>query len=198
MVDMSGLTMSSNSSLISKFSEALERGAEVLLIKVDSRSYLRANLELLKYLTDFAEGGIYIALNKPYLSLKKNFTKEGIDVGKLIFIDCLTRQLGGDEIDTNRCIYLNSPDPVLLQVSIERAMDLISSETRFIYLDSLSTISLYKSFETLIKFLRHITGKIRLRGFVGTIFTVEKEIEEGYLSQISLMCDEVIEVNDCV
>lgn len=101
-------------------------------------------------------------------------------------------------MDRDRCIYLNSPDPVLLQVSIERAMDLVSSENRFIYLDSLSTISLYKSFETLIKFLRHITGKIRLRGFVGTIFTIEKEMDESYFSQISLMCDEIIEVNDYV
>jgi hypothetical protein len=190
--------MNSNSNLISRLNDALERGAEILLIKVDSKSYVRANLEVLKYFTSIAEGGIYIALNKPYFSLKKNLTKGGVDVSKLIFIDCLTRQLGGEEVDRDRCIYLNSPDPVLLQVSIERAMDLVSSENRFIYLDSLSTISLYKSFETLIKFLRHITGKIRLRGFVGTIFTIEKEMDESYFSQISLMCDEIIEVNDYV
>ena len=198
MVDMSGLTMNSNSNLINRLSEALGRGAEILLIKVGPRSYVKANLEVLKYLTNVAGGGIYVTLNKPYFSLKKNLSKEGIDLTKLVFIDCLTRQLGGSEVDANRCIYLNSPDPVLLQVSIERAMDLVHSETRFIYLDSLSTISLYKSYETLMKFLRHITGKIRLRGYVGTIFTIEKELDESYLSQISLMCDDVIEVDNCV
>ncbi|MCS7131054.1 MAG: DUF835 domain-containing protein, partial [Archaeoglobaceae archaeon] len=107
--------------------------------------------------------------------------------------DSITMQVGGEVLDEDKCFYLSSPDPVQLQVTIERAMDLITSNNRFIYIDSLSTISLYKSFETLIKFLRHITGKIRLRGFVGTIFTLEKEMDETYYSQITLMCDEVIE-----
>ncbi|MDK2876166.1 MAG: hypothetical protein PWQ22_576 [Archaeoglobaceae archaeon] len=121
-------------------------------------------------------------------------TKENIDLNRIYFIDSITMQVGGEIIDEDRCFYLSSPDPVQLQVTIERAMDLITSNNRFIYIDSLSTISLYKSFETLIKFLRHITGKIRLRGFFGTIFTLEKEMDETYYSQISLMCDEVIEV----
>jgi hypothetical protein len=79
-------------------------------------------------------------------------------------------------------------------MAIEQAMDRIYAENRFIYIDSLSTISLYKSFETLLKFIRYITGKIRIKGFIGTIFSVEKEIDDIYYSQISLMVDEVIEV----
>jgi hypothetical protein len=81
-----------------------------------------------------------------------------------------------------------------MQIAIEQAMDMISAENRFIYIDSLSTISLYKSFETLLKFIRYITGKIRIKGFIGTIFSIEKEIDESYYSQIALMVDEVIEV----
>ncbi|OYT34968.1 hypothetical protein B6U96_11555 [Archaeoglobales archaeon ex4484_92] len=176
-----------------KIKEALDRGAEIILVKVDSKHYLRVSLEIVKYFSEIAEG-IYVTLNKPYYSLKKMFLKENINLGNIVFIDCITLQLGGKEVDTEKCLYLSSPDPTQLQVTIERAMDLITADNRFIYLDSLSTISLYKSFESLIKFLRHLTGKIRLRGFVGTIFTIEKEMEDSYYSQISLMCDEVIEV----
>ena len=179
---------------LEKIREALDRGAEIILVKVDSKSYVKVSIEIVRYFSEIAEG-IYVTLNKPYFSLKKIFQKEGIKIDRIFFIDCITRQLGGEEVDVERCIYLNSPDPVQLQVHIERAMDLISSDNRFIYLDSLSTISLYKSLETLIKFLRHLTGKIRLRGFVGTIFTLEKEMDESFYSQISLMCDEVIEID---
>ncbi|MDW7989735.1 MAG: hypothetical protein RMH75_03580 [Archaeoglobaceae archaeon] len=170
----------------------MENGAEIILVKLDAKNYVRISIEILKFLSSFAEG-IYVTLNKPHFSLKKLLGKEGIDLRKLYFIDSITMQVGGEIIDEERCFYLNSPDPVQLQIAIERAMDLISSENRFIYIDSLSTISLYKSFETLIKFLRHITGKIRLRGFIGTIFTLEREMDEVYYSQITLMCDEVIE-----
>ncbi len=189
---MSEQTTSSSTNLVDRIREALEKGAEIILVKVDAKYYVKVSLEIIKYFTSVAEG-IYVTLNKPYFSLKKMFLKEGIDVNRLIFIDCLTRQLGGKEIDTDRCIYLNSPDPIQLQVAIERAMDLITADNRFIYIDSLSTISLYKSFETLIKFLRHIIGKIRLRGFIGTIFTLEREMDESYYSQISLLCDEIVE-----
>ncbi len=185
-------TMSTSSNLTEKIKEAIDRGAEIILVKVDAKNYVRVSLEIVKFFSSFADG-VYVTLNKPYFSLKRMLAKENIDLRKMYFIDSITMQVGGEVIDEERCFYLSSPDPVQLQVTIERAMDLITSENRFIYIDSLSTISLYKSFETLIKFLRHITGKIRLRGFVGTIFTLEKEMDETYYSQISLMCDEVIE-----
>ncbi|MEM0332251.1 MAG: hypothetical protein QXO73_04635 [Archaeoglobaceae archaeon] len=184
--------MSTNLSLVDKIKTAIDNGAEIVLVKVDAKNYVRVSLEIVKFFSSFADG-IYVTLNKPYFSLKKMLAKEGVDLKKLYFIDSITMQVGREVIDEDRCFYLTTPDPIQLQVTIERAMDLITSNNRFIYLDSLSTISLYKSFETLIKFLRHITGKIRLRGFVGTIFTLEKEMDETYYSQITLMCDEVIE-----
>lgn len=189
----SGRVMSTNTEVVKLIRDAIERGAEIILVKVDSKKYVKVSIEILKHFTEVAEG-IYVTLNKPYFSLKKILSKDGVDIKKMIFIDCITLQLGGETIDEDRCFYLTSPDPVQLQVTLERAMDIVTAENRFIYLDSLSTISLYKSFETLIKFLRHLTGKMRLRGFVGTIFTLEKEMNESYYSQISLMCDEVIEV----
>ncbi|MEM0022373.1 MAG: hypothetical protein QXM23_01205 [Archaeoglobaceae archaeon] len=176
-----------------RIKEAIDKGAEIILVKVDAKNYVKVSLEIIKFFSSFAEG-VYVTLNKPYFSLKRILGKEGVDLSKLYFIDSITMQVGGEILDEDRCFYLNSPDPVQLQVAIERAMDLITSNNRFIYIDSLSTISLYKSFETLIKFLRHITGKIRLRGFIGTIFALEKEMDETYYSQITLMCDEVIEV----
>lgn len=184
--------MITSSSLIEKIKDAIDRGAEIILVKVDAKNYVKVSLEIINFFSNFAEG-VYVTLNKPYFSLKRMLSKEGIEINKIYFIDSITMQVGGEIIDEDRCFYLNSPDPVQLQVAIERAMDLITSNNRFIYIDSLSTISLYKSFETLIKFLRHITGKIRIRGFVGTIFTLEKEMDETYYSQITLMCDEVIE-----
>ncbi|AGK62114.1 hypothetical protein Asulf_02160 [Archaeoglobus sulfaticallidus PM70-1] len=191
---MSEETTATSTNLIEELESAIASGAEVILIKAPAKKYLNVSLEITKYLCQKAEG-IYVTLNRPYASMKKIMQKEGIDLNKLIFIDSITRQTGGEEIDTDRCIYINSPDPTLMQVSIERAMDLIRTENRFIYLDSLSTISLYKSFETLLKFIRYITAKIRVKGFFGALFSVEKELDETYYSQLALMVDEVIEID---
>ncbi len=181
--------------VVERIKEALDKGAEILLIKVSAKNYVRVSIEILKYLSNIAQG-IVVTLNKPYFSLKKMLEKEGVKIENIYFIDCITRQFGGEEVDTDRCFYLNSPDPTQLQVAIDRMMDLITADNRFIYLDSLSTISLYKSYESLIKFIRLLTGKIRVRGFIGTMFTLEKEVDEGYFSQLALMCDEIIEVEE--
>jgi archaellum biogenesis ATPase FlaH len=183
-----------NMEIAEKIDAAIKNGAEIILVIVEAKKYVRTSLEILRYLTKDAEG-VFVTLNRPYSSMKKLLEKEGVDYSRIIFIDSITRQLGGEEIDIERCIYLNSPDPTLIQMAIEQTMDRIFSENRFIYIDSLSTISLYKSFETLLKFIRYITGKIRIKGFIGTIFSVEKEINESYYSQIALMVDEVIEVD---
>lgn len=138
---------------VKKIDKAIKNGAEILLVIVDAKKYVKTSIEILKYLTERAEG-IFVTLNRPYISVKKLMEKEGIDINKILFIDCITRQIGGEEIDTEKCIYLNSPDPTQMQVAIENAMNMITAENRFLYLDSLSTISLYKSFETLLKFFK--------------------------------------------
>ncbi len=187
------MTISTESEIAAKIDKAIKEGAEIILVTVDAKKYVKASLEILKYLTKNAEG-IFVTLNRPYSSMKRLMEKEGIDYTKIIFIDCITRQIGGEEIDKERCFYLNSPDPTQMQVAIEQAMNLITAENRFIYIDSLSTISLYKSFETLLKFIRYLTGRIRIKGYIGTIFSIEKEIDDIYYSQIALMVDEVIEI----
>lgn len=187
------LFISRSMSVAEKINEAIDAGAEIILIKVDAKRYVEACLEIIKYLTGDSYG-VFVTLNRPYSSMKKLMSREGIDTEKIIFIDALTRQIHGEEVDPERCVYLNSPDPTQMQLAIERAMGCINAEKRFIYIDSLSTISLYKSFETLLRFTRHIIGKIRIKGFIGTIFSVEKEMDESYYSQIALMVDEIIEM----
>ena len=181
-------------SIAEKIDEAIKNGAEVILIRVGAKKYVEASLEIVKYLVKDSEG-IFVTLNRPYSSMKKLMAKENINLDKILFIDALTRQIGGEEIDADRCIYLTSPDPTQMCLAIERAMGMVNSDRRFIYIDSLSTISLYKSLETLLKFIRYMVGKIRIKGFIGTIFSVEKEIDDAYYSQIALMVDEVIEAD---
>ncbi len=183
-----------SSDVIERISESLEKGTEVLLIVVPAERYVSTMVEILKYLSvDFET--IYVTLNRPYSSVKKLLENRGIDPGKILFIDCITRQIGGEEIDDGRCMYLNSLDLSQIQVAIENAMNLLDSDKKFIYLDSLSTIALYKSAESLIRFIRYLTGTVRVKGFICTLFLVEKEMDDVYYSQISLMVDDLIEID---
>ena len=179
--------------VIDKIRKSIENGSEVLLVIAPAEKYVSTMIEVIKHISHDFEI-IYVTLNRPYPSVKKLLEGNGIDISGFLFIDCITRQIGGEEMDGDRCIYLNSLDLSQIQVAIENAMNLLTSERKFIYLDSLSTIALYKSEESLMRFIRYLTGKVRVKGFVCTLFLVEKEMDDVYYSQLSLMVDDLVEV----
>ncbi len=191
MVGMSELTTNSDTSLVKRLEEAPESGLEVILFKVSTKKFNEVRGAVLSYLTNFSEG-VFVSFNKPCPSLKKTLRSSGVNVDNIVFVDCMTRLLGGTEEEN--CIYTNSPDPVYIQVALKRAMDRICSEFKFVYMESLSTLTLYNSEESLIKFVRQVTGKIRVSGFVGLLFTLENEMSDELYSQLYLMSDYAIEI----
>ena len=188
---MSELTTNSVSNPAKRVFEEIRRGSEIILVKVNPKDYTSVLTETLKLLTSMYDG-VYIALNKPTTSIIKHFERENVNVERLVFIDCITAQFGQPE-EIDNCIFLESPNPVQIAVYVERAVEMLKSNIRFVYMDSLSTISLYKSPETLIKFMRQLTGRLRIVGVIGVFFVINGEIETPYLAQISLMCDSIIE-----
>ncbi len=173
--------------------EEIKKGSDVILIKVNPSNYFETFEKLFRFLTAMGKV-VYVSLNKPCSSLRKHLSRIGADTDNIVFIDAVTKQFSASISGDNNCIYVESPNPVQLTVSIERAMEKINSEIKFLYIDSLSTISLYKSNDSLIKFLRQLTGKIRFRGFVAVIVVLDSELDPVYFAQASLMCDAIVEV----
>ncbi len=177
--------------VVRKVEVALANGAEILLFKVNTKNYAAILSSVLRYFTSFGEG-IYVSFNKPCRSLKRILSSSGVNVEKLVFIDCVSREYSYEREED--CIYVSSPDPVHIQVALKRAMEKLNSNHKFVFFDSLSTISLYKSKESMIKFLRQVTGRMRAEGFTVILFTLTGELDESTYAQVFLMSDEVIEL----
>ncbi len=182
-----------HSPLERKLLEEIKKGSDVILIRATPSSYFDSFERLIRFLTAMGKV-VYVSLNKPCGSLKKHLKRVGADVDNLVFIDVVTKQFSSNVAGDNSCIYVESPNPIQLTVSIEKAMERVDSSPKFLYIDSLSTISLYKSSDSLMKFLRQLTGKIRFKGFIAIILVLEDELDPVYFAQASLMCDAIIEV----
>ncbi|MEM4566658.1 MAG: hypothetical protein QXD49_08715, partial [Archaeoglobaceae archaeon] len=76
--------MSTSLGIPERIKEAIDKGAEIILVKVDAKNYVKVSLEIIKFFSSFAEG-VYVTLNKPYFSLKRILGKEGVDLSKLYF-----------------------------------------------------------------------------------------------------------------
>ncbi|MBE8540054.1 DUF7504 family protein [Geoglobus acetivorans] len=190
---MSELSVNSVKALGNKLFSNIKSEKEVVLLNVAPFLYFKALNEVMRLLTAAGEG-IYIALNKPCASLDKQLRKAGIFTENIRYVDCNTRQFGGHELEDPRYVFLDSPNPVQVIVTVDRLLRELNSDFKFVYIDSLSTFTLYKSQESLVKFLRQLTGKTRIHGTFCVITVLENEIDPQHLSQLSLLCDSLIEV----
>ena len=173
--------------------EILDDAKVVMLI---THPHLRAKLGyyvVSKLLMQEDTQGLYIALNIPHATVEKKIEKMGGDTSRLFFIDCITSSIKPVET-SDRVIYLDSPNLVLLEGTIKHALKILSGERNFVYIESISTLLAYNSYQAFIKFLRMITNEIRLYGLVGIIFILDKELQEVEFSQATTFVDDVIDL----
>ena len=97
---------------------------------------------------------------------------------------------------TDKVIYLDSPNLVLLEGTLKHALKVLSGEQNFVYIESISTLLAYNSYQSFIRFLRMITNEIRLYGLVGIIFVLDKELQEVEFSQATTFVDDVIDMRN--
>ena len=181
---------------LKQFIKSLKPKTVVLFI-IDAKKYHKIHPKVLRMIIEercFA--GIYITINKPYNTLIKYLKENGIDTKNIFFIDAISRVVGGTIKMTKDCLYIPSPTQLTdLAIAMTQALESMKhKENKFIFLDSLSTLLIYNSFEVTSKFVHFIITRLRVFGLVGLIISIEKQIDERMLNILIEMCDKVVEV----
>jgi hypothetical protein len=181
---------------LKKFIKNLKPKTVVLFI-IDAKKYHKIHPKVLKTIIEekcFA--GIYITINKPYNTLVKYLKENDIDTKNIFFIDAISRVVGGTIKMTKDCLFIPSPTQLTdLAIAMTQAIESMKHrENKFIFLDSLSTLLIYNSFEVTAKFVHFIITRLRVFGLVGLIISIEKQIDEKMLNILIEMCDKVVEV----
>ncbi len=139
--------------------------------------------------------GMYLALNIPHSTVEREIKKRGADPSKIFFVDCITSSIKPVET-TDRVIYLDSPNLMLLEGTMKHALQVLSGERNFVYIESISTLLAYNSYQSFIKFLRMATNEIRLYGLVGILFMLDKELKDVEFSQATTFVDDVVDLRN--
>lgn len=168
----------------------------VVLLTVSAEDYARVNAEVLKLLANEDKlPGLYITINKPYITMKRSLEGNGVDTSRIFFIDCITKTAGGQTDDDKNVLYLDSPQNLTgLGVAMGEAISDMPNEDKFLFMDSLSTLLLYHNAGTVAKFSHFLTGKMRVWGLRGVLMSVEKETDPEFVDQLSQFCDAVLKL----
>ncbi|QQG38706.1 MAG: hypothetical protein HYS32_03835 [Candidatus Woesearchaeota archaeon] len=180
-----------------KFKENIKDLEEyIALVTVDSEYYQDTNLNLVKHLVEEQNiPGVYVTLNKPYKTVEKLFTKNGIDLRLIIFIDAVTRTAGSKVEKTDKCLFIGSPEKMSdISIAMDQAVKSLPGKDKFVFFDSLSTLLLYNNPITVARFIHFLTNKIRMWGVKGVVISLQKEKDKDLIDELSQFCDFVLDV----
>lgn len=145
--------------------------------------------------------GIYVSSNRPVNNLIEKVKDHGYDLkkaleeGRVWVVDLVSKSVGDCEI--SGVIYVSSASELsATQMAIERAINKIKRNDRqcWLLLDSITTMLVFNSPDSLLEFLHFLIGRLRVLGFNGVIFVVREGIEVKVVATIKQFCDKAIKL----
>ncbi|MFH1255995.1 MAG: hypothetical protein V1494_01750 [Candidatus Diapherotrites archaeon] len=171
----------------------------VSLLVINPDRFSEINTALLRVLIEKKGlSGIYITGNRPFDSLMKRLSSNGIPTGGIVFIDCVSRKMGkGASAAEKNVLFVDSlSDLSSLTIALDKAMSLSSSKKIFIVLDSISTLSIYHKPKTVERFVHVLASRISSTpGAKGLFIAVESPEDKVSLQKLAQFCDKVIRID---
>lgn len=163
----------------------------IVSVLVPSDNYEKVNMHILNdFINKKKMHGIYITINRPYKNIIELMKKDNIDIKKLSFIDCITKEITQKKEKVN-CAFVRSPGDL---TEMALAIDKLFKHTKhgFILFDSLDTLLVYNNFDRVMKFIHFITGKMRIYGIKGVLLGLQENTKGDLMKKISPFTDKTI------
>lgn len=153
------------------------------------------NIELIKEISALDYHTIIVTTNFPYSILTKLYAEQGIDLGKVSFIDTVTRNsLGSAENIPGIVRFINNPANLTdMGIAVTEALKDHTGKKVCILYDSISTMLIYLSSPNISKFIHFVTNKLRLMDISGVFLAVEKGLDPMLMTQLTTFVDTVID-----
>lgn len=153
--------------------------------------------DLVRKLTEKEYNVVIITINNPSTILKKSYIKLGIDVGKVFFIDSITKYaLGGYPADKDENMFFVSHPGNLTDIGIElnKSLGRLEGKKICVIIDSINTMLIYTPSQTLIKFIHFLSNKLRLLHCLGIYICIGGSMDNLLMNQLKSLSDEFIKL----
>lgn len=171
-------------------------GGKIFLALSEATSLSETNYTLVKQLSDLQMRIIMITVNQPSPTLKTIYSKNGIDISRVIFIDGITKYaLGGLPRDIDNAIFISSPSNLTeIGIGITEMLKENPDEKTCVIIDSVNTMLVYLPAASVLKFIHFLSSKLRLMDSIGVFLAVEDGLDPVLLTQLTTFADEVLRV----
>jgi len=167
-------------------------GRFIVLLNMTAENYFDVAMETAELMSKRGKG-IYVTVSRPCGHISEKMQKRNINTDNISFIDCVSAMSGGDE--NKNYIFVESPsalEEICLQITL--SLDKIISDEKFLIVDSISTLLIYNSIDSIKKFSMFLINKLKLEGVNGILMVIEGETNEELKQSLIGMCDKTIDI----
>ena len=173
----------------------------IVVIQTPTENYLDTNISSVKSMVDNGYEGIYLSFQRPFKNISSIFEKNEIDLEKIFVIDCASVfSNSNQELNLHNVNVDSSFEIDNIVEKICKSLGFLKSNKKFVFVDSLSTLALHKSYSETLRFSELMINKVRRNKSddVTFIFNVAKELDKKrYLQGINVYADEHIHLGLC-
>jgi len=167
----------------------------VIMIEQSAEGYLESSI---KILLDNGFEGMYISFQRPFNNMRSIFEYHGIDISKLFFIDAASVLSGEEQEIDERCIHISEEVNIdELVRAIYTSLPKLRSKKNFIFIDSLTTVALYKPLSEIMRFSEFLVTLVKKEKDrqMSLIFNVAKDLaQKRFIREVAFRVDEVVSV----
>ncbi len=168
---------------------------ENTFVEVSVNKYFYAVKEISKTLVnDLNIEGVYLTLTRPAKSMIARLGKD-INIDKIIFIDCVTYMSEGPPSKMEKIIFLESPtmlESILSKIQI--SIGKITTNDKFVFVDSISAFSIYNNEKILTEFLHLFVNNLSGKNIATILLSIENQTPKNIDTMLRMLADNIIEI----
>ena len=175
------------------------RQGATILFELPVENYFFANTVSLKYLTNSDYKGVYISFQRPFKNIYDLFEKHEINNDRVLILDCSNCEKTKSN-EENNSVNISSFNIDDFGNKIVKALKSLKCKNKFIYIDSLTTVALYKNTSEIKRLTKILTDIINNKDFENVLIVLnvaEDLSKKKFVRDISNYADEVVNVLEC-
>jgi len=140
---------------------------------------------------------VYVTSTIPSSVIQQQLEAEGVEVGHLYFVDCISFIVGSTGEEKERTIYVESPTMLEnIMLKVEAWLKQIGTKNVVLFLDAMNTLAMHNDEKALSEFSYYLVNSLRVRQIQTVVLSIHEQTPEDLEVVLKLVCDSGIDVHD--
>lgn len=174
--------------------EAIGKKKNVIMVELPAEGYYDSSAESIRTMLKMGFDGVYVSFQRPFKSVCSFMDSLGIDTRRMKFVDVASSLAEEKQEKDARCTITATNEIDDIVRAVYTSLNGLSSPRKFVFIDSLTTIALYKPLSETMRLSEFLVRTVRKDNGI-LIFNVAKDLsQKKFIRDIALKADEVIGV----